>query len=291
MKEKRSLKVSDDESKRTASRFASDEETGLVTSSDYNQLKAKFEHLNRQLKQTEEEMLRMKTLASLGEMAAVVVHELKNPLGGIRGFAELLDRDLEEGDPRKRSVGKIMQGVETMDRIVKSLLDYSKPVKLNPRRVEMAKVIDEVISFFAMDESQKKADIRITRNYHQEQVSCQLDTGQFRQILLNLLHNAAQAMSNGGEIRVDLGPDAERTDTGHRKTDETILLKISDTGTGMNKTTLEKLFTPFFTTKQGGTGLGLSTVKKIVEAHKGEIQIQSELGKGTTVILRLPKAL
>ncbi|MGB7061000.1 MAG: ATP-binding protein [Candidatus Zixiibacteriota bacterium] len=291
MKEKRRLKVSDDESKRTASRFASDDKTGLVLHADYRQLKAKFEDLNRQLKQTEEEMLRMKTLASLGEMAAVVVHELKNPLGGIRGFAELLDRDLEEGDPRKRSVGKIMQGVETMDRIVKSLLDYSKPVKLSQRKVEMAGMIDEAISFFEMDDSQKNADVRITKNYQLDDVWCQLDAEQFRQILLNLLHNATQAMTEGGEISVDLSPDKERTDIDPGKTDQTILLKISDTGTGMSKATLEKLFTPFFTTKQGGTGLGLSTVKKIVEAHKGEIQIQSELGKGTTVTLKLPRAL
>jgi signal transduction histidine kinase len=291
MKEKPRLKAADDECKRAASRSASNDKTGLTVPSDYGQLKARIDGLNRRLRRAEKEMLRMKTLAALGEMAAVVVHELKNPLGGIRGFAELLDRDLEERDPRKRSVRKIMQGVDTMDRIVKSLLDYSKPVKLNPRKVEMAKTIDEVISFFVMDDSQRKADIRITKNYHQDEVSCQLDTEQFRQILLNLFHNASQAMVSGGEIRVDLGTDAEKIDPDHAGTDESVLLKISDTGTGMSKATLGKLFTPFFTTKEGGTGLGLSTVKKIVEAHKGEIQVQSEPGRGTTVTLRLPKTL
>lgn len=261
------------------------------TGSAYRELETKFQDLNRKLEQTQEEMARVKTLAALGEMAAVVVHELKNPLGGIRGFAELLDRDLEEGDRRKRSVRKIMEGVDTMDGIVKSLLDFSKPVKLNPRKVEMAKLIDEVISFFAMDESQKKAEIRITRNYHPDEVSCQLDTERFRQILLNLFHNAAQAMADGGEIKVELNPDAEETDIGRTETDEAILLRISDTGTGMSKETLDNLFTPFFTTREGGTGLGLSTVKKIVEAHKGEIQVESEPGRGTTVTLRLPRAL
>jgi signal transduction histidine kinase len=291
MKEKRRPKVSGHESKKTASRFASEDETGLVLPADYRQLRGRFEDVNRQLKQAQEEMLRMKTLAGLGEMAAMVVHELKNPLGGIRGFAELLDRDLEEGDPRKRSVGKIMQGVETMDRIVKSLLDYSKPVKLSRRKVEVAGMIDEVISFFEMDDSQKNADVRIIKNYHQDDAWCQLDTEQFRQILLNLLHNAAQAMTEGGEIRIDLSPDEQRTDYGPGEREEAILLKISDTGTGMSKATLEKLFTPFFTTKQEGTGLGLSTVKKIMEAHKGEIQVQSEPGRGTTVTLKLPRAL
>jgi two-component system sensor histidine kinase HydH len=287
MKEKRRPNVSGSKTDYPPASSSATDKTG----SAYRELETKFNDLNRKLEQTEEEMARVKTLAALGEMAAVVVHELKNPLGGIRGFAELLDRDLEEGDRRKRSVRKIMEGVDTMDGIVKSLLDFSKPVKLNPRKVEMAKLIDEVISFFAMDQSQKKTAIRITRNYHPDEVSCQLDTERFRQILLNLFHNAAQAMADGGEIRVELNPDAEETDPGGMETDETILLKISDTGTGMSKETLDKLFTPFFTTREGGTGLGLSTVKKIVEAHKGEIQVESEPGRGTTVTLRLPKAL
>jgi signal transduction histidine kinase len=278
MKEKRRAKARDDQ-------------TGLSVPSDYGELRAAFEDLRHRLRQTEEDMLRVKRLAALGEMAAVVVHELKNPLGGIRGFAELLDRDLEEGDPRKRSVRKIMQGVDTMDRIVKSLLDYSKPVKLSPRKVEMAGIIDETIGFFEMGDLKKKSDIRISTNYHQDDVWCHLDREQFRQVLLNLLHNAAQAMTEGGEMSIDLSPGESMVDHGPGETDEAVLLKISDTGTGMSKATLEKLFTPFFTTKQDGTGLGLSTVKKIMEAHKGEIQVQSEPGRGTTITLKLPRAL
>jgi signal transduction histidine kinase len=278
MKEKRRVKVRHDQ-------------TGHSAPSDYRELKASFEDLRHRLRQTEEDMLRLKRLASLGEMAAVVVHELKNPLGGIRGFAELLDRDLEEGDRRKRSVQKIMQGVDTMDRMVKSLLDYSKPVKLSPCKVEMIGMIDEAISFFEMGNSTTKSDICISRNYHQEDVCCHLDREHFRQVLLNILHNAAQAMTEGGEISVDLSPVAQTAGGGTGETDESVLLKISDTGTGMSKDTLEKLFTPFFTTKQDGTGLGLSTVKKIMDAHRGDIQIKSEPGRGTTVTLKLPRVL
>ena len=278
MKEKRRAKARDDQ-------------TGSGVPSDYEELRTAFEDLRKRLRQTEEDMLRVKRLAALGEMAAVVVHELKNPLGGIRGFAELLDRDLEEGDPRKRSVRKIMQGVDTMDRMVKSLLDYSKPVKLSPRKVEMAGMIDETISFFEMGDSKKNSDIRISANYHQDDVWCHLDREQFRQVLLNLLHNAAQAMTEGGEMSIDLSPASQRANNGPGQPDESVFLKISDTGTGMSKATLEKLFTPFFTTKQDGTGLGLSTVKKIMEAHKGEIQVQSEPGRGTTITLKLPRAL
>jgi len=249
-----------------------------------------FFNLTR-LKQMEEEMMQVKTLAALGEMAAVVAHEVKNPLGGIRGFAELLERDLEEVDPRKKWVKKIMEGVDTLDRIVKSLLDYTKPVKLNPRKVEMVKFLDEAINFFEMDASQKRTDIRMVKNYPQDELFCHLDIEQFRQIPLNLLHNAVQAMPQGGEITVELNQDVETKDLPRKVKEKKIILKISDTGIGMNKKTLEKLFTPFFTTKERGTGLGLSTVKKIVEAHRGDIKVESEPGKGTTVMVKLPMIL
>ena len=221
----------------------------------------------------------------------MVVHEVKNPLGGIQGFAELLDRDLEERDPRKRLVQKIMEGVETLNRIVKSLLDYTKPVKLNPRQVEMVGFVDEVINFFDMDASQKKANIRMVKSYPKDELLCRLDTEQFRQILLNLLHNAVEAMPDGGKITVELSRETQSPDVACKARDKKVVLKISDTGIGMSQETLSKLFTPFFTTKERGTGLGLSTVKKIVEAHRGDIQVESKLEKGTTVKVRLPMVL
>ncbi len=291
MKERKRLNASKNKSESATAPFAMDDKTGFKFRSAYRDLEAKFEDLNRKLEQTEEEMLRVKRLAALGEMVAVVVHELKNPLGGIRGFAELLERDLEEGDSRKRLVKKIMEGVDTLDRMVKSLLDYTKPVKLNPRKVEMVKFLDEAINFFEMDASQKKANIRLVKNYPQGELFCHLDTEQFRQILLNLLYNAGEAMPDGGKIVVEVNQETQSPDLAPKVMDKKVILKISDTGIGMSKKTLEQLFTPFFTTKERGTGLGLSTVKRIVEAHRGDIQVESEAGKGTTVLVRVPMVL
>jgi signal transduction histidine kinase len=254
-------------------------------------LRRELEQARLRLKEREEEMVRMKSLAALGEMAAVMVHELKNPLGGIRGFAELLERDLEKGDPKSKSARKIMEGVETLDGIVKSLLDYTKPIKLNPRKVEMAAFIDEVIGFFNMDDSPRKKDVQIVKCFPPDGVFCQLDTEQFRQILLNLLHNAVQAIEGGGKITVELSQQAQSPDVCQKAKAKEIVLKISDTGIGMSQSTLDKLFTPFFTTKEGGTGLGLSTVKRIVEAHRGDIRVESKLQKGTTVMVKLPVIL
>jgi PAS domain S-box-containing protein len=243
------------------------------------------------MKRMEEEMMRVKTLATLGEMAAIVAHEVKNPLGGIRGFAELLDRDLEEGDPRKRSVKKIMEGVEALDRIVMSLLNYVKPIQLSPRKVGIKTFLDEVINFFEMDASRAKENVHLVKNYPPDELFCHLDIEQFRQMLLNLLHNAVQAMPHGGKIMVELKQEKATLSLSSKTEDNKVILRISDTGIGMSKGTKEKLFTPFFTTKERGTGLGLSTVKKIVEAHWGDIEVKSELGKGTTVQVRLPMIL
>jgi len=268
--------------------------TSLLTDGDNNVLGAVevFFDLSK-LKELEEEVTRVTTLAALGEMAATVAHEVKNPLGGIRGFADLLDQDLEEGDPRKKSVEKIMEGVETLDRIVLSLLNYTKPIRLHLHQTEFISFLDEVIKFFEIDLAREQQGIHLVREYPERTLLCRLDPEQFRQVILNLLRNATQAMPHGGKIVVQV--NEERKEAGEPKNSlgsygerRRLVLKISDQGMGMSKATLGKLFTPFFTTKEHGTGLGLSTVKKIVEAHRGDIRIESKIGKGTTVVVGLP---
>ena len=267
--------------------------TSLLTDGDNNVLGAVevFFDLSK-LKELEEEVTRVRTLAALGEMAATVAHEVKNPLGGIRGFADLLDRDLEGSDPRKKSVEKIMEGIETLDKIVLGLLNYTKPIKLDLHQVEFISFMDEVIKFFEIDLEREKKKIDIIREYPKKALLCRIDTEQFRQVILNLLHNAIQAMSHGGRIVVGVNEEEKGTGVpqnslGIHPEGKRIVLKISDNGTGMSKATLNKLFTPFFTTKEHGTGLGLSTVKKIVEAHRGDIRVESKMGKGTIVTVRL----
>jgi PAS domain S-box-containing protein len=239
-------------------------------------------------KEPAENLAHVKTLAAVGEMAAVVAHEIKNPLGGIRGFAELLDRDLEEGDPRKKSLAKIIQGVEALSKILATLLDQVKPVELDLKRVEMVGFTEEALKFFAMDPANQKPNIRMVKSYPQEQLHCSLDAEQFRRTLLNLFHNAVQAMPNGGQMKIELSRGGESSACPSRADERKAVLEISDTGIGMSSEVQKKIFTPFFTTKEGGTGLGLFTVKKIVEAHAGEIRLESRPGKGTTVRLILP---
>jgi PAS domain S-box-containing protein len=267
--------------------------TSLLQDSEGNLLGAVevFFDLSK-IKKLEEEIARVRTLAALGEMAATVAHEVKNPLGGISGFADLLYRDIEEGDPRKKYVKKVIEGVDILNRIVMNLLDYTRSIKLDMRPTDFMKFLDEVVGFFEMDILREKKDIKIERLYPNEKCDCMLDAEKFKQVVLNLLYNASQALPDGGLIQLSAG--LESKDMENKILDSTtgqmVSLKIKDNGIGMSAEVKDKLFTPFFTTKEKGTGLGLSTVKKIVQAHKGAIEVDSKLGKGTTVTIFIPKS-
>jgi signal transduction histidine kinase len=210
----------------------------------------------------------MHTLAALGEMAATVAHEIRNPLGGIAGFAALLERDLEKEDPRRRLVQKITEGVSRLNRIVTSLLSYTRPLNLRTHPVDLATMVEEVTAFFEIDLERHNHTISIHR-HHAEEVVCPIDTEQFQQVILNLLQNATQAMPEGGDIRIQI--DTYSSDQGTQGR-----LQICDSGIGMSTEVQERLFTPFFTTKEDGTGLGLVISKKIIDAHGGSIQVDSQ---------------
>jgi PAS domain S-box-containing protein len=253
--------------------------TSLLTDGENNQLGAVevFFDLSH-IKRLEDEIAQVKTLAALGEMAATVAHEVRNPLGGIAGFAAILEKDLSENDPRRKWVKKIIEGVENLNRIVINLLNYTKVVKFSPNKVDFLRFLDDTLNFFLMDLSAQTKNIEIIKNYPPEKFECLIDVEQFRQVVLNLLRNSVQALPEGGKIEVLTRPIKDK-----------VIFKISDSGVGMDEQTQKQLFNPFFTTKEGGTGLGLSTVKKIVDAHKGEIEIESEKSKGTTVTVSLPR--
>jgi len=235
-----------------------------------------------EVKQLEAEVQRVHTLAALGEMAATVAHEIRNPLGGIATFASLLGRDLDTDDPRRRLVNKITEGVGRLNRIVSSLLTYTRPLRLNLHPVNLVELVEEATAFFEIDLERTNEHIAIERDYLETELTCRIDPEQFQQVILNLLQNATQAMPEGGTLTVQVfAADAEDVPHG--------VLCIRDTGIGMNAEVQEKLFTPFFTTKEDGTGLGLVTSRKIVDAHSGIIHVESQPGKGTRFFIYLPQ--
>ncbi len=234
-----------------------------------------------EVKRLENQVQRMHTLAALGEMAATVAHEIRNPLGGIASFANLLERDLEAEDPNRKMVRKITEGVARLNRIVSSLVSYTRPLNLNTHPVDLAQIVEEALAFFEIDAARKVPKVTIQRRFPESPATCQVDTEQFHQVVLNLLLNAKQAMPEGGSIEVEL--------TSRRAQDgDWALVNVRDSGIGIEADVRDKLFTPFFTTKEDGTGLGLVTSRKIVEAHGGRITVDSVPSEGTCFTIALP---
>ena len=232
-----------------------------------------------EVKRLEAQVQRMHTLAALGEMAATVAHEIRNPLGGIASFANLLERDLDCGDPNGRLVSKITEGVARLNRIVSSLLSYTRPLNLNTRKADIREVVEEAAAFFEADPEGGSGEVVVERSYPETSLLAELDSEQVHQVVLNLLLNAAQAMPEGGVIHLEVLRAAGAAET---------QIRIRDEGPGIDAEIRKKLFTPFFTTKEDGTGLGLVTSKKIVEAHGGRITLESNPGKGSCFTIALP---
>ncbi len=215
-----------------------------------------------ELKQLETSVHHADRLRALGEMAATLAHEIRNPLGGIEGFAALLERELNEPSQRKK-VQAILEGSRTLNALVTSVLDYARPCTLHFAQADLAQLIQEGASLAAAS----GFPCKVTLETHSHFKS--VDRERVKLVLLNLIRNAFEANADHVEIR--LTPEGE--------------IIVDDSGEGMTLEQKEKLFTPFFTTKTCGTGLGLSEVDKVIRAHGGKITVDSKIGKGTRITL------
>jgi len=227
------------------------------------------------------EQVRMKDrLAALGEMAATVAHEIRNPLGGIEGFASLLARDFDSDDPRRRLVAKIIEGAKSLDRVVSDLLEFTRPIDLRFRETDCMQIIETALSFAEPQVRERR--VNVERQYPEQPVYASLDTEKMVRVVLNLILNAVQSMEPDGALTVSLS----RVEAAGRGP---AMARITgaDAGCGIESELLSKVFDPFFTTRKKGTGLGLAISRRIVEAHHGSIAIESEVGRGTTVHIDL----
>jgi PAS domain S-box-containing protein len=239
-----------------------------------------FSDISR-IKALEKEMQQAKTMAALGEMSATVAHEIRNPLGAMGVWAGLLERDINADDPRRKTLGKIIEGLSKLNKIVSNLLVYTRPVKTELRKVQIDKVIAEIIDFVQIEIERLKQNIVIDRMFGDLPVFVLVDPEKMGQVVLNLCLNAIQAMPEKGTLTVHID---KQEDAGHGYA----VLTIGDTGIGIEKELISKIFDPFFTTKENGTGLGLAIVKKFVESHSGYIDVKSVPGEGTQVKVFLP---
>lgn len=230
------------------------------------------------LKKLEEEVHQAKVLSALGEMSATVAHEIRNPLGGIGGYAGLLARQIEMHDPKRKLVDKIIGGVSSLNKIVSNLLFYSRKTSLSRHSVNLGAFAEEVLDHVEIEAEKLGKQLEIIRDLPVEPVVLSVDPEKLQQVLLNLLINGVQALDEKGQIRLSV----QRHESG------AACLEITDNGCGMDEETLAQIFNPFYTTKTQGTGLGLAICKKLVELHGGRIDVQSAPGAGTTFSLIFP---
>lgn len=233
------------------------------------------------LYQLEEQLQRKDRLAAMGELIGRIAHEIRNPLGSVELFASLLRRDLNEHLPAKGYAEQISQAVQSMDRLLANLLTYTKPARVDRGWHPAEPLIRDALVLAAHAINKVPVDIRVQCDPSIASIWCH--EGQLKQVLLNLIVNAAQAMPTGGILTISLdtvSPDALGVPA--------VRLTISDTGGGIDPVHRSRIFDPFFTTKEEGTGLGLAIVYSIIEAHQGRIDVESVQGKGTSCVLVLP---
>ncbi len=216
-------------------------------------------------------------LKELGEMAAQVAHEIRNPLGGIKGFAALLCRDLADRPQLQQMATYIIEGTDELNRLVNQVLQFARPVHPHYEPIEIISWLDELRQHVLADPAVQANRISIDLKHQTSKIILYLDGALFKSALLNLIVNAIHAMPGGGTVTLN----AEATE-------ETAQISVSDTGVGIPKEHLAKIYSPFFTTKSDGTGLGLAEVQKVVQAHGGSVEVASEVEKGTTFTLSIP---
>ena len=224
----------------------------------------------------QEQLHQAERLAALGEMVAGVSHEIKNPLGIIRSTSELLGEMPDASETQKQLSGVITEESTRLNRIVTEFLDFARPQAPNLRECNLAEIIEKNLTFLK-PELEKKG-ITIRNELDGRSYPLMADQDLLYRAFLNAFINAMHAMDEGGSIAV-----GAYTKRGY------YVLEIEDSGTGISEENLKKIFNPFFTTKEKGSGLGLSIVQKLIEAHRGTVAIESKEGLGTKVKIHLPR--
>jgi two-component system sensor histidine kinase HydH len=230
----------------------------------------------KEQRELEAQLNHAERLAALGEMVAGVSHEVRNPLGIIRSTAELLGGMPESREVQKKLSGVIIEESSRLDNIVTEFLDFARPLLPNLQECHLEEIIEKNLLF--LNPELDKKGISVRDNLNGRSLKLVADPQLLYRSFLNLFVNAIQSMKGGGTITVNVDEDRDR-----------YLVAIEDTGNGISQENLNKVFNPFFSTKEKGSGLGLSIVRNIIEAHGGSITIESEVGSGTKVKISLPR--
>jgi two-component system, NtrC family, sensor kinase len=265
-------------------------EMSTSLSETQDELHSLMENLERQvderttaLRDAQAQLIQSEKMSSLGKLAASIAHEINNPLSGILVYSKLLIRMQQEGDTGEASRAAVLRHLELVQReterctaIVRNLLDFARQRPISLKDVDVNTAVSEALTLL---ESQLQIQSITLEKRLEPGATVKADFGQLRQAFVNIAINACDAMAKGGTLSV-----STRALAGEKLAQ----VVFTDTGAGIRPEHLSKILDPFFTTKEKGTGLGLSVVYGIVERHGGKLNIESQVGKGTTVVIRLP---
>ncbi|MBI4248371.1 MAG: HAMP domain-containing protein [Elusimicrobia bacterium] len=242
-------------------------------------LEHRVEARTRELRAAQEELIAKERLAAIGGMASVVGHEIRNPLAVINNSTYFIKAKLSAGevkvDPKiNKHLAIIESEIQQANGIISEILTFARQreLKLEPHRINQ--FMEEILSSYPIP-----GNIQVLKEYSDQEVTVNIDADEMKQVLRNLIGNAIEVMPGGGVIKFDT-----------RQINDWLCIGVADSGSGIPKDVLEKIFTPFFTTKARGTGLGLAVVKKVIDHHRGKVEVKSAVGKGTVFHLYLPIA-
>ncbi len=239
-----------------------------------------------QIRDLEEEMRRKDWLASLGEMSAGMAHEIRNPLGALAGAMQMLRKDATEDETNRRLMDIAIREATRLDNIITEFLQYARPPALNLAEHDLNKVLAETLDL-VQHEARTRSNIKIVTSLATGLLTALVDQDQFRQVFWNMATNAFEAMPEGGQLTISTG--CRHVDAGGRKGD-VIEIAFQDSGEGIPKQNLDKIFLPFFTTKKEGSGLGLAAVHRIVDLHGGWIKVESQERHGSRFVVCMPRS-
>ncbi len=229
---------------------------------------------------------RMERLATLGELSAGIAHEIRNPLAGIKTSAQVLEESFSPGDFRTQLVTRIVKEIDRSNELLRRFFNFAKPSKPRQDFHDIEMIVDGV--YLLMAPRFKKKGVTFNSEFAPDTPQVYVDASQIEQVILNLFLNALDAIDQKGEIRVQTSIEKNYFTESGREPKDAVVVTVSDTGRGIPKDSLERIFNPFFTTKSHGLGLGLSISNRLMQENGGRIDVDSSKGKGATFKLYFP---
>jgi two-component system, sporulation sensor kinase A len=234
------------------------------------------------------ELQRAAQLSFVGELAAGLAHEIKNPLAGIQGGVDILIRRRDKNDPEREALEGMRHEVQRIDGTVRALLDRARPRLVSVKTSSLNEIVGRAVNLARAQLTNAATDtesVSIAFEPSEDPITIPIDPAQIEDAVLNLIINAIEASDGNGQVTIRIfRSQDDRSD----EPEDEVVVEVSDDGRGIKEEDLSRIFNPFFTTRPGGTGLGLPAVRRIARAHSGRVEVKSSLGKGSTFSLHLP---